>query len=154
MTMFKELYALASAATLTMVVSADQKTGRLTVSVLPKPKEGMGEPGLTKDLTLTATPEEFDAGFVEALHGYRERRESLAQQAEATNKVLEAAKALSAKKATEATSKASKAGQPAKPSAPAAKATGDEKDDPIPGDGSDLHGPSGGASGETSQLFG
>ena len=154
MTMFKELYALASAATLTMVVSADEKTGRLTVSVLPKPKEGMGEPGLTKDLTLTATPEEFDAGFVEALHGYRERRESLAQQAEATNKVLEAAKALSAKKATEATSKASKAGQPAKPSAPAAKATGDGKDDPIPGDGSDSHGPSGGASGETSQLFG
>ena len=154
MTMFKELYALASAATLTMVVSADEKTGRLTVSVLPKPKEGMGEPGLTKDLTLTATPEEFDAGFVEALHGYRERRESLAQQAEATNKVLEAAKALSAKKATEATSKASKASQLVKPSTPAAKAVGDERDDPISGDEADSHGPSAGASGETSQLFG
>ena len=38
MTMFRELYALASAATLTMIVSADEKTGRLTVSVLPNPK--------------------------------------------------------------------------------------------------------------------
>ena len=154
MTMFKELYALASAATLTMVVSADEKTGRLTVSVLPKPKAGMGEPGLTKDLTLTATPEEFDAGFVEALHGYRERRESLAEQAEATNKVLEAAKTLSAKKATEATSKASKAGQPAKPSTPAPRATADEGDGADSEDRADSHVPSGGASGETSQLFG
>ena len=46
MTMFKELYALASAATLTMILSADEKTGRLTVSVLPKPKKDMGEPAL------------------------------------------------------------------------------------------------------------
>ena len=98
MTMFKELYALASAATLTMIVSADEKTGRLTVSVLPKPKKDMGEPALVKDLTLTATPEEFDAGFVEALRGYREKRQSLTEQAEATNEVLEAAKSASAKK--------------------------------------------------------
>jgi PRTRC genetic system protein E len=155
MTMFKELYALASAATLTMVVSADEKTGKLTVSVLPKPKNNMGEAGLTKDLTLTATPEEFDVGFIEALRGYRERRESLAEQAEATNKVLEAAKTLSAKKATEATRKATKAGQPAKPSTPAAtKATGDEGDAADSGDRADSNTPSGGAPGEMPQLFG
>lgn len=108
MTMFKELYALASAATLTMVVSADEKTGKLTVSVLPKPKKDMGELALTKDLTLTATPEEFDTEFIGALRGYREKRQSLTEQVEATNEVLEAAKSASAKKAADAMSKAAK----------------------------------------------
>lgn len=116
MTMFKELYALASAATLTMIVSADEKTGKLTVSVLPKPKKDLGEPALTKDLTLTATPEEFDTEFIEALRRYREKRASLAEQAEATNEVLEAAKSASAKKAAEAMSKAAKPAQSTKAS--------------------------------------
>lgn len=35
MTMFEELYALASSATLTMTVSADDKSGRLTINVIP-----------------------------------------------------------------------------------------------------------------------
>ena len=128
MTMFKELYTLASAATLTMIVSADEKTGRLTVSVLPKPKKDMGEAALLKDLTLTATPEEFDAGFVETLRGYREKRQSLTEQAEATNEVLEAAKSASAKKAAEAISKAAKPAQTTKASpAPETKATTDDE---------------------------
>ncbi|MHB1332317.1 MAG: PRTRC system protein E [Sulfuriferula sp.] len=128
MTMFRELYALAMTATLTMIVSADEKTGKLTISVLPKPRKDVGEPALTKDLTLTASPEDFDAGFVEALRGYREVRDSLTEQAEATREVLEAAKSVSAKKATEAMTKASKsatAAQPA-PSPTAVDATGDE----------------------------
>lgn len=128
MTMFRELYALAMTATLTMIVSADEKTGKLTISVLPKPRKDMGEPALTKDLTLTASPEDFDAGFVAALQGYREVRDSLMEQAEATREVLEAAKSVSAKKATEAMTKASKsaaAAQPA-PSPTAVDATGDE----------------------------
>lgn len=128
MTMFRELYALAMTATLTMIVSADEKTGKLTISVLPKPRKDMGEPALTKDLTLTASPEDFDAGFVAALQGYREVRDSLTEQAEATREVLEAAKTVSAKKATEAMTKASKsaaAAQPA-PSPTAVDATGDE----------------------------
>lgn len=128
MTMFRELYALAVTATLTMIVSADEKTGKLTISVLPKPRKDMGEPALTKDLTLTASPEDFDAGFVAALQGYREVRDSLTEQAEATREVLEAAKSVSAKKATEAMTKASKsatAAQPA-PSPTAVDATGDE----------------------------
>ena len=128
MTIFQELYALATSATLTMIVSADEKTGKLTISVLPKPRKDMGEPALTKDLTLTASPEEFDAGFVPALQGYREVRASLTEQVDATREVLEAAKSMSAKKATEAMTKASKsatAAQPA-PSPTAVDATGDE----------------------------
>jgi len=129
MTMFKELYALASAATLTMVVRADEKTGKLTVSVLPKPKKDMGEPALTKDLTLTATPEEFDADFIEALRDYREKRQSLTEQAEATNEVLEAAKSASAKKAAEAMSKATKPAQSTKASPPSPATTARGGDD-------------------------
>ena len=157
MTMFKELYALASAATLTMVVSADEKTGKLTLSVLPKPKKDMGEPALTKDLTLTATPEEFDAEFIEALRGYREKRQSLTEQAEATNEVLEAAKSASAKKAAEAMSKAAKPAQSTKDSpVPDTKARAGD-----PGEGGEESGDQAGspttattAPGESPQLFG
>lgn len=108
MTMFEELHALATGATLTMIVSADDKTGRMTVHVIPKPKKDVDEPALSKALSLTATPQEFDAGFVEALRGYREVRHSLAEQAEATKEVLEAAKQASVKKAGDAASKAAK----------------------------------------------
>lgn len=157
MTMFKELYTLASAATLTLIVSADDKTGRLTISVLPKPKKDMGEPALMKDLTLTATPEDFDAGFVEALRGYREKRESLMQQAEATGEVLEAAKAHCAKKATEAMTKASKPTPSAKAiPAPATQcATEDENDDiEQSGDQAGESAVATPASGESLVLFG
>ena len=108
MTMFEELHALAISATLTMIVSADEKTGRMTVHVIPKPKKDVDEPALTKALSLTATPQELDAGFVKALRGYREVRHSLAEQVEATKEVLEAAKLASVKKAGDAASKAAK----------------------------------------------
>ncbi|WP_038205779.1 PRTRC system protein E [Xenophilus azovorans] len=109
MTMFEELFALACSATLTMTVSADEKSGRLTVNVIPKPKPDAGEPALAQPLSLTATPQEFDAGFIDALRGYREVRSSLAQQAEATMEVIEAAKAASVKKASDATTNAARA---------------------------------------------
>ena len=56
MTMFEELFALATSATLTMVLSADEKTGRMTINVIPKPKKDVDEAALTKALSLTATP--------------------------------------------------------------------------------------------------
>ena len=123
MTMFTELYALATTATLSMVISADEKRGTLTISVMPKPKKDFGEAALTRDLTLTATPAEFDGGFVAALTGYREARAGLIEQAEATKEVLQAAKEAAAKKAAEATTKASKPAT--KPSAKA-PTTGDQ----------------------------
>jgi PRTRC genetic system protein E len=122
MSMFEELFALANNATLTLIVSADAANGRMTVSVIPKPKEDNGEAALRQPLSLTATPQEFDAGFLTALRDYREVRISLAEQAAATKEVLEAAKSASVKKASEATSKASKpAAAPAKPATPVAK---------------------------------
>lgn len=125
MTMFEELYALATSATLTMVLSADEKSGRMTINVIPRPKKDADEPALTKELSLTATPAEFDAGFVAVLKGYREVRQSLAEQAEATQEVLQAAKATSAKKAGEAMAKATRpAPMAAQVAAPAATDAG------------------------------
>ena len=116
MSMFEELFALASNATLTLIVSADAASGRMTVSVIPKPKENIGEAALRQPLSLTATPQEFDAGFLATLRDYREVRASLADQAAATKEVLEAAKSASVKKASDAASKASKSvNSPAKP---------------------------------------
>lgn len=151
MTMFAELYALATTATLTMVVSADEKSGRLTISVLPKPKKDVGEPALTKDLTLTATPEEFDAGFIAALRGYREKRESLMEQAEATNDLLDAARSACTKKATEAINKSARPAPSA--TAPVASAGKPAADRDVSGEssGNDIPRP---ATGESLQLFG
>lgn len=157
MTMFRELYALATTATLTMIVSADEKTAKLTISVLPKPRKDMGEPALTKDLTLTASPDDFDAGFVAALQGYREVRDSLTEQAEATREVLEAAKSVSAKKAAEAMTKAkAKASKPTQ-SAQATCATAVQEvrgDDDTAVEPSDENETSTAALGESLQLFG
>jgi len=117
MSMFEELFALASGASLTLTISADTKTGRMTINVVPLASlvhKDFDEPALTRALSLTATPQEFDAGFVAALKGYREVRRSLTDQLEATREVLEAAKAASVKKATEANVKA----RPDKPSLP------------------------------------
>lgn len=162
MSLFQELYALATGATLTMIVSADEKTGALTISVLPKPKKDTGEAALTRDLTLTASPEEFDAGFVEALRGYREVRQSLAEQAAATCEVLAAAKSLSTKAATEAITKGNKAHAPRSvPAAPVARdaddASGDEDGDSEAEDAAEHTedtGPRQPARGESLQLFG
>lgn len=136
MTMFEELHALASSATLTMIVSADDKSGRMTVHVIPKPKKDVDEPALTKALSLTATPQEFDAGFVEALRGYREVRHSLAEQAEATKEVLEAAKLASVKKAGDAASKASRPAT-SKPGLQPTEATTRPASTPAADDGGD-----------------
>lgn len=131
MTMFSELYRLALGATLTLTISADDKTGRMTVNVIPKPRQDAGEPALSTPLVLTATPEEFDAEFVGVLTGYRASHASLAEQAQVTQELLDAAKAASAKKATGAVAKAQTktATAPAAPK-PASALSGDDDGGP------------------------
>jgi PRTRC genetic system protein E len=63
----------------------------MTLNVVPKPKDDQKEAGLSQNLTLVATPEEFDAHFIEALRGFRAARSSLLEQAKTTLRVLEAA---------------------------------------------------------------
>ena len=126
MTMFEELYALATSATLTLTISADDKTGRMTINVIPKPKKDADEPALSTPLSLTATPAEFDEQFVSTLKDYREARQSLMEQAEATREVLEAAKAASSKKAVEAVTKAAKPAVSATPKTAAVASNADD----------------------------
>jgi PRTRC genetic system protein E len=91
--MFKELFELVRASgPLTMAVSADAPRGTMTVVVIPKPADAKDEPALATPLSLTATPEEFDAEFTTVLAGYRTQRLSLAEQVAATNEVLAAAR--------------------------------------------------------------
>lgn len=105
--MFKQLHELAcKAGPLAMTVSADAQAGRMTIVVVPKADPAKDEPALSMPLALTATPAEFDEGFVQALAGYSERRMTLAEQVAATNDVLAAAKEASAKKGAAAVSKA------------------------------------------------
>jgi PRTRC genetic system protein E len=105
--MFGELYQLALGATLTLTISADERSGKLTVNVIPKPKADHGETALSTPLSLTATPEEFDSSFVSVLSAYRSEHRSLAEQAEAKKELLQAAKSASQTKARGAVAKAS-----------------------------------------------
>ncbi|MBL8320246.1 MAG: PRTRC system protein E [Burkholderiaceae bacterium] len=161
MSMFEELFALAAGASLTLTISADAKSGQMTINVIPKPHKDADEPALTKALSLTATPQEFDDGFIAALRGYREVHRSLADQAEATKEVLEAARAASVKKAADASTKA-RADKPGgaplpKPAAAAASTTTDAAPD---GDADDDLAQAGEpraptpATGEVADLFG
>jgi PRTRC genetic system protein E len=108
MSFFTELYALAQHTALTLQIVADEKTGRMTINVKPKVQKDTADPALATALSLTATPEEFDAGFVQALRDYTQAHTSLAQQAAATAEVLAAAKTASQRKATQAISGAAK----------------------------------------------
>ena len=124
MHLFHELFALSKDATLSMLVTSDQAAGTLTISVLPRPRAPLDQPALSKDLTLTGTPDEFAADFVSALTGYRTGRETLRQQAEATHAALQAAQADSADSANAAAHDPNKAGKAAvKRAPPAAPAT-------------------------------
>ncbi|MDR0634136.1 MAG: PRTRC system protein E [Azoarcus sp.] len=109
MTFFEELFALAAEATLALTISADPLAGRMTVNVVPKPKGDTANAALNKTLSLTATPAEFNEGFIAALKDYRAARHSLAEQLDATREVLAAAKDAAVKQAAEAAGKAVKA---------------------------------------------
>ncbi len=118
MSMFEELFVLARSATLTMTLSADAASGCMTINVVPKPRKDAQDPVLAQALSLTTTPQEFDAGFVDALRNYRVVRQSLAQQAEATQAVIEAARVASAQKAQAQRKTTKAAPAPALPATP------------------------------------
>ena len=91
MSLFSELFQLTRGVTVALIMTGDHDTGLLTINVVPKPKDDHREVGLTQNLTLVATPEEFDAQFLDALRGFRAARSSLLEQAKTTVRVLEAA---------------------------------------------------------------
>lgn len=109
--MFPAIYELAKTTTLTMLISANQKDGTLTVCVKPTQRKGQ-EGALTHELTLTATPDEFEQSFPECLTTYATQHKSLVDQTAATTAVLEAAKQAQVAKGTKATTAATKTPSP------------------------------------------
>lgn len=127
--MFKELYPMAAKGAFSLLLSADEASGLMTVVVVPKHSDGGKDiPALAMPLKLTASPDELDAGFVQAVLSYSTHRASLDEQVAATNEVLEAAKAVSVKKGADAVAKAG--AKPAlRAAAPKAAAGADDNDD-------------------------
>jgi PRTRC genetic system protein E len=102
--MFTELAPLVRAAdkvVLTLTMTGDA----MTVVVMPVIKNA-ADAALTMPLSLTATPAELDAEFAATLTGVTDAHRSLAEQAEATKSILDAAKSTQSSKATKALTKA------------------------------------------------
>ena len=131
--MFKELFPMAAKGACSLLLSADEGSGLTSDS-------GKDVPALAMPLKLTATAEELDAGFVQALASYATRRTSLDEQVAATNEVLDAARAASVKKGTEAVTKAGAKSTTRTAARPVADAGDAEHDDD--GDGSAVDGAS------------
>lgn len=108
MGMFTELYPLATSTHLAMLVSADAGHGVMTVSVMPRPAKGSPS-SPSRDLTLTATPEELDTGFAAALASYTPKLVPLLEQVDAAAKALEAAQGAGQKHAKPGTKTSAKA---------------------------------------------
>lgn len=90
MSLFSELYALTKARRIAMLVTSDHETGLMTISVMPRPLNDNDAP-FCKDLTLTAPPDEFDAGFLEAIATYRDKLLPLLEQAKAAGAAIDKA---------------------------------------------------------------
>ena len=105
--MFTEIFELAKTTTLTMVISANAANQTLTLWVTPTPRKGE-QPVLGKELTLTASPKEFDESFPACLSNYTAQYQSLVEQTAVTSAILEAAKLDQVAKGAKATSTTTK----------------------------------------------
>jgi PRTRC genetic system protein E len=130
--MFTELFPVTASTRLAMLISADAGRGTMTVSVMPRPAQNAAQ-SICRDLTLTATPEELDAGFVAALSSYREKLLPLMEQVAAANKALEAVQAAHAAipKASKTTLKAATPAKKPSDTAPPRCAAVDDGDEPV-----------------------
>ncbi|SFV16829.1 PRTRC system protein E [Pseudoduganella namucuonensis] len=136
MGMFTELYPLTVTTRLAMLISADAERGVMTVSVMPRAAQ-TSTPSPARDLTLTATPEEFDAGFVDALLGYRAKLVPLLEQAAANSKALEEARSASPKPAKTPSKTSSHSKPPAAGAAPRCAAVDEAGEQEKPNDDPD-----------------
>lgn len=131
--MFKEIEAMMGDETLSVSLIVAKNKDGLSVTVLPKAKEG-ADASLSTPLALQGTAEELDAEFVSLLEGYSGARKSLSEQLADTEAVLAAAKEASAKKGQDALKNGAKPAAGVKaPAAPACD-TGCDDDDATPGE--------------------
>ncbi|WP_061958198.1 PRTRC system protein E [Cupriavidus pauculus] len=88
-----------------VVLTLTMQGDTMSVVVMPVIKDA-ADPALTRPLILSATPAELDAEFAAAVTSVTEAHRSLAEQAEATKSILDAAKSTQSSKATKALAKA------------------------------------------------
>lgn len=119
--MFTELAPLVRA-TDKVVITLSMTGDAMSVVVMPVIKNA-ADAALTTPVSLTATPAELDAGFAVAITAVTDSHRSLAEQAEATKSILDAAKTTQSSKATNALAKA------ASPSSAAPSSDSDDDDD-------------------------
>lgn len=119
--MFTELAPLVRA-TDKVVITLSMTGDAMSVVVMPVIKNA-ADAALTTPVSLTATPAELDAEFAEAITAVTDAHRSLAEQAEATKSILDAAKTTQSSKATKALAKA------ASPSNEGSSSESDEDDD-------------------------
>lgn len=103
--MFSQLVPLVQSSekvVLTLTMQGDAMSV-VVVPVIKNPTDG----ALMTPLALTASPAELDAGFADAVSAVTDAHLSLAEQAEATKSILDAAKSTQSAKATKALVKAS-----------------------------------------------
>lgn len=107
-------------------------TEEMTVTIIPKPaKVEPGREVLGKPFSITASAEELDAEFCQALSNTAVKRQSVAEQFDALDMVLEAAKKAAGEKAVKAVTSAAKPAAKAAASAPkvGAEESGGSDDD-------------------------
>ncbi|MFC4524723.1 PRTRC system protein E [Cupriavidus pinatubonensis] len=98
--MFTQLVPLVRASE-KVVVTLTMQGDTMSVLVVPVIKNA-ADVALATPLSLSATPEELDEGFAAAVAEVGVARQSLAEQAEATKAILDAAKSSQSSKATKA----------------------------------------------------
>lgn len=125
--MFTQLIPLVRASE-KVVLTLTMQGDKMSVVVMPVIKDAT-DPALTMPLSLSATPAELDAEFAAAVTSVTEAHRSLAEQAEATRSILDAAKSTQSSKATKALAKA------ASPSTSDAASDNGDDDESEPGDG-------------------
>lgn len=135
--MFKEIESLMGEETLSVSLIVTKSNDGLSVTVLPKVKEG-ADSAMSTPLGLKGTAEELDAEFTKLLAGYSGARKSLGEQAAETSELLKAAREASAKKGQDALKKSAKPASTTAPKTPAAQGCSvgceDDNDDELTGD--------------------
>jgi PRTRC genetic system protein E len=126
MGLFNELYTLTKERRFAMLVSSDHDTGLLTISIMPRALNET-DARYCKDLTLTASPADFDSDFVAAINDYRSTISPLLEQAKHANAAIaEAATTIQTPAKTNGKT-AAKRPSSATSNAPAREASGDDK---------------------------
>jgi len=97
--LFSDLSPLVNSCSSITIAIAAGSDGTVNVTVIPKAKYGQNAV-LSTPLSLTGTLAELDAEFAQLVMGFTSKRATLAEQLEATNVILEAAKQDAAKSAT------------------------------------------------------